>query len=100
MRVVALRWHIIDKPDGGRKKHRGPVPLWGGVAVYLAMVIGLFAASFGYYGTGAEFSSLARAVAISAGFVCCFGCIDDAFRLSARSKLALQICSILPIMLE
>ena len=61
--------------------------------------IGLFAASFGTYGTGAEFSSLARAVAVAAGFVCFFGCIDDAFRLSARAKLALQICSILPIVL-
>jgi UDP-GlcNAc:undecaprenyl-phosphate GlcNAc-1-phosphate transferase len=99
VRAVALRWNIVDKPDGGRKKHHGNVPLWGGVAVYLALVIGLFAASFGTYGTGAEFRSLARAVAVAAGFVCCFGCIDDAFRLSARAKLALQICSILPIVL-
>jgi UDP-GlcNAc:undecaprenyl-phosphate GlcNAc-1-phosphate transferase len=99
VRAVALHWHVVDKPDGERKLHRGAVPLWGGVAVYLALLIGLFAAGFGTYGTGAEFRHLARAVAVSAGFVCCFGCIDDAFRLSARAKLALQICSILPIVL-
>jgi UDP-GlcNAc:undecaprenyl-phosphate GlcNAc-1-phosphate transferase len=99
VRKLAVRWGVVDKPDGGRKKHHGAVPLWGGVAVYLALVIGLFVASFGPYGTGDEFGPLARAVAVAAGCVCFFGCIDDAFRLSARAKLALQTCSILPIVL-
>jgi UDP-GlcNAc:undecaprenyl-phosphate GlcNAc-1-phosphate transferase len=99
VRAVALHRGVVDKPDGGRKQHRGAVPLWGGVAVYLALLIGLFAASFGAYGTGIDFRGLSRTVAVAAGFVCCFGCIDDAFRLSARAKLALQICSILPIVL-
>jgi UDP-GlcNAc:undecaprenyl-phosphate/decaprenyl-phosphate GlcNAc-1-phosphate transferase len=99
VRAVAVHWKVIDRPDGRRKLHRGEVPLWGGVAVYLALVIGLFTASFGDFGTGPEFGELARTVAISAGFVCCFGCIDDAFRLPARAKLALQICSVLPIVL-
>jgi UDP-GlcNAc:undecaprenyl-phosphate GlcNAc-1-phosphate transferase len=97
VRKLAVRWGVIDKPDGGRKKHRGAVPLWGGVAIYSAMVIGLIVASFGTYGTGPEFGSLARAVALAAGCVCLSGCIDDAFRLSPRAKLALQIVSVLPI---
>ena len=97
VRTLAMRWGIVDEPDGRRKLHRGAVPLWGGVAVYLALVIGLIAASFGNYGTGDQFGDLAWTVAVAAGFVCIFGCIDDAFRLSARAKLALQICSILPI---
>jgi UDP-GlcNAc:undecaprenyl-phosphate/decaprenyl-phosphate GlcNAc-1-phosphate transferase len=99
VRAAAIRWGVVDKPDGGRKLHSGAVPLWGGVAVYLAMVAGLIAASFGSYGTGAEFANLARAVAVATGFVCIFGCIDDAFNLSARAKLALQTCSVLPIVM-
>jgi UDP-GlcNAc:undecaprenyl-phosphate GlcNAc-1-phosphate transferase len=97
VRAAAVHWGVIDKPDGGRKRHRGAVPLWGGVAVYLAMLLGLFTASFGTYGTGEKFLNLVQAIAVAAGFVCFSGCIDDAFRLSARAKLGLQIFSILPI---
>jgi UDP-GlcNAc:undecaprenyl-phosphate/decaprenyl-phosphate GlcNAc-1-phosphate transferase len=99
VRGAALHWGVVDRPDGQRKLHCGAVPLWGGVAIYLAMLMGLWAASFGTYGIGAEFDNLVRAVAVAAGFVCCIGCIDDAFHLPARAKLSLQICSILPIVL-
>ena len=36
---------------------------------------------------------------MAGGFVCFFGCIDDIFRLTPGSKLALQICAVLPIVL-
>ena len=47
VRAVARRWGIVDRPDGQRKLHGRPVPLWGGVAVYGATVLGLLAVRFG-----------------------------------------------------
>jgi UDP-GlcNAc:undecaprenyl-phosphate/decaprenyl-phosphate GlcNAc-1-phosphate transferase len=94
---LARRWNIVDIPDGWRKLHQGAVPLWGGVAVYVAMVLGLLAA--GSHSLGLEYVELAWAVALSAGIACVFGCVDDAFCLRARHKLALQTVSVLPIVL-
>lgn len=37
IRFIATRCNIIDKPDGKRKIHSKPIPLWGGVAVYGAI---------------------------------------------------------------
>lgn len=39
LRVLALRFGIVDAPDGGRKQHATPTPLMGGVAVYLGVAL-------------------------------------------------------------
>ena len=43
MKRVAPRLRFVDKP-GHRKIHRQPIPLGGGVAIYLAFVLPLLAA--------------------------------------------------------
>lgn len=35
MRRAARRFGVVDRPDGSRKRHAAPVPLMGGVAVFL-----------------------------------------------------------------
>ena len=47
VRAAARRWGIVDTPDGRRKLHGRPVPLWGGLAVYAAVVMGLLATRLG-----------------------------------------------------
>ena len=47
VRTAARRWGIMDRPDGKRKLHGRPVPLWGGLAVYGATVLGLAAVHLG-----------------------------------------------------
>lgn len=96
VRTMARRLNIIDRPDGKRKLHKRPVPLWGGVAVYAATVLGLFAVRLGQVGT-TSFIELSNAWIIAAGFVCLVGSIDDRFNLPSRLKLVLQIVSVLPI---
>ncbi|MBU4399523.1 MAG: undecaprenyl/decaprenyl-phosphate alpha-N-acetylglucosaminyl 1-phosphate transferase [Planctomycetes bacterium] len=98
VRAAARRWGIVDKPDGRRKLHGRPVPLWGGVAVYGATVLGLLATGFGA-GATEKYTELCTAWMLAAGFVCLVGSIDDRFDLSARVKLLLQIVSVLPIVL-
>lgn len=90
---------ILDRPDGQRKLHGRPVPLWGGVGVYLALLAGLIVARQGRFGVGPRLDELAWVVAAAAGLVCVVGCIDDAFRLGPRLKLLLQTLSVLPVVL-
>ena len=96
VRGLARRLGIVDRPDGKRKLHARPVPLWGGVAVYAAAVLGLLAVRLGAGGTP-QFIELSNAWIIAAGFVCFVGSIDDRFNLPSRIKLLLQIISVLPI---
>src|SRR5438093_9674751 len=41
LRRGALRFGVLDAPDGRFKRHRAPTPYLGGVAVYLAFVVTL-----------------------------------------------------------
>ena len=97
VRAAARRWKIVDRPDGQRKLHGWPVPLWGGVAVYAAMILGLLAVRCGASEATPELRELSTAWIIAAGFVCFVGSVDDLFNLYPRLKLALQIVSVLPI---
>jgi UDP-GlcNAc:undecaprenyl-phosphate GlcNAc-1-phosphate transferase len=42
IKKVALRFNIIDKPQGARKIHKRAIPLLGGLAVFLGFFIVLF----------------------------------------------------------
>jgi UDP-GlcNAc:undecaprenyl-phosphate/decaprenyl-phosphate GlcNAc-1-phosphate transferase len=97
VRVVARRLGVVDHPDGRRKLHKVPVSLWGGVAVYLALVLGLAAARLGTFGTGPELADLSMVLMIATGIVCVCGAVDDCWCLNSRFKLALQIVAVLPI---
>jgi len=97
VRNLARRCGVVDHPDGQRKLHKVPVSLWGGVAVYLALVLGLIAAGWGSFGAGPQFRELALVLIVAAGIVCACGAVDDWRCLNPRFKLLLQVCSVLPI---
>lgn len=97
VRAVARRWGVIDYPDGERKLHNRLVPLWGGMAVYLAVVLGLLIARWGSFGAGKALDRLSAVVIALGGLICVVGGIDDCWRLRARVKLLLQVCTVLPI---
>ena len=42
-RRFALRWGFVDQPDGRCKLHEEPIPVSGGIAVLLALALGLLA---------------------------------------------------------
>jgi UDP-GlcNAc:undecaprenyl-phosphate GlcNAc-1-phosphate transferase len=97
VRRLARRWGVVDRPDGHRKLHGRPVPLLGGAAVYLALVVGVATAQYGSFGTGPALSQLSWLLVLAAGFVCFFGGIDDHRHLSPRVKLLCQTISVLPV---
>src|SRR5205823_10882541 len=39
VRATALRWGLVDEPDGRRKIHPHPIPVAGGVAVLLTAAV-------------------------------------------------------------
>lgn len=97
VRRAALRFGAVDRPDGHRKRHAAPTPRWGGVAVYLAMVLGIVAAGFGRFGVDEHYTELALLLTVAAGIVCFCGAIDDYRPLSSRAKLVLQIAAVMPL---
>ncbi len=99
VRAAARRLGVIDYPDGKRKLHSALVPLWGGVSVYLSLVIGLQVARHAAYATGPVLDCLSTLLVLVAGFVCFFGGIDDYRHVNPRLKLLLQICAVVPIVI-
>lgn len=87
--IAVLRWlaprvGMVDQPIG-RKKHGRPMPLLGGVGVYLATVgsYTLFA--------GADYRTLW--LVAGAFVVLALGILDDGVALRARFRLAIQLLS-------
>lgn len=81
---LARRIGLMDHP-GGRKRHRGAVPLTGGLAIYLGLVTAV-----------AMQPDLFRApgpLLAGAGLLLIVGVIDDIFELRAVYKLLAQIAA-------
>lgn len=84
---LAYKKKILDKPNF-RKLQKRPVPVLGGMSVYMAMLIGMAAGNF-FYPTGELFTAF---VAISVMFY--VGLLDDIIGLSVLSKFIFQMAAI------
>ncbi len=97
VRAVALRWGLVDRPDGRRKVHPKPIPVAGGLAVLLASVgvlsVMLYLSdNIGYAlgDRGWKFVGLALAAAV----VAVVGVVDDFRGLRGRYKLFGQLIAV------
>ena len=78
---------ILDRPDGQRKLHRCPIPLGGGVAIFMAAGISILCAFWLDGGrAGTPFSDPAFTVWLlcSSLALCVVGLIDDRWQLRGR----------------
>lgn len=82
-RRLAIRMDMLDRP-GGRRRHAAPVPLLGGLAIYVAVVTTVAATTERY--------ELAELLGILAGatLVALSGLWDDRVSLTASAKLSVQ----------
>ena len=96
-RCAARRWNVVDVPDGLRKLQRRPVPYWGGVAVYVSLLIGIALSLILGHAAASPLLGFSGMIAAAAGIVCLAGAIDDSFNLRPRTKLLLQILGTVPI---
>lgn len=85
MIVASRKWNIMDTPNV-RKAHNKPIPLMGGVAIYLATIV----ATVLYILLFEEFPlqlNIVIAFLIGISGVTMMGLIDDILSLSARRRL-------------
>lgn len=85
-RRAALKFGIVDKPDGRLKHQREPVPYLGGVAIYLAFLVSL---AFTF-----EFRHDVLGIVLSGTLIVMLGLIDDFGVLSPGTKLAGQLLAV------
>lgn len=84
-RKIAFIVNLTDKPNA-RKVHANPVPLVGGISVFLAASIVLFISTFFLKGLE-HYKSIYFAIFI----LLSMGVVDDMYDLRATLKLAIQI---------
>jgi UDP-GlcNAc:undecaprenyl-phosphate GlcNAc-1-phosphate transferase len=77
------RLGFVDHPDGGRKQHKEPTPLTGGVAIVTAFVAVLL--------INFHFSTEMKAILTGSLLIFLVGLIDDRWGLSARIRLLVQV---------
>jgi len=85
-REAALRFGVVDMPDGGLKNHAEPVAYLGGLAVFMAFLMSL--------GMTFEFDHDVLALLLATAIVATLGLIDDFGVLTPRSKVLGQLVAV------
>src|SRR4029077_168635 len=89
LRPLALRLGIPDKP-GGRKQHIGEVPLVGGIAMFIGILVAAM--------TAVPTTGLSTLL-VPAALLVIVGVIDDRYNVGVSARLAAQICAALIMMI-
>jgi UDP-GlcNAc:undecaprenyl-phosphate GlcNAc-1-phosphate transferase len=90
MREAAIRFGIVDRPDGRLKRQEAPVPYLGGIAIYLSFILALTA-------TRRFDSTEVLGLLLAGAIVVILGLIDDLGVLSPGAKLAGQTVAVLTL---
>lgn len=92
VRNLALRYGLVDEPDGHRKIHKEPIPRVGGIAILLACIgsCSTVALLSSFNVVPAHAFATTILIAPAAGIIFFIGLADDLFHLSAIQKLAGQ----------
>ncbi|MGA2070299.1 MAG: MraY family glycosyltransferase [Sedimentisphaerales bacterium] len=98
---IALRFHIIDKPDNLVKTHKKPVAYLGGVGVLAGFSVGLLCGVYLVRGHDLLPEMMRWLWGILAGAViaCFVGVLDDIFDISPAKKILGQTIAALTILL-
>lgn len=81
---TSSRTGLLDFPDGIRKRHTTPTPTGGGIAIAVAFFTGIAWLEL-------PLSAFLIASAAGATMVLLMGLVDDRYRLSAPTKLSVQV---------
>ncbi len=89
----AKRWQLLDAPDATRHLHERPVPRLGGVAVFMATMLGI--ASTLLYGPAREtltpeWNRFVLALALGGTVLFGAGLVDDLRRIRPLAKIIVQ----------
>lgn len=87
IRKIALRFSIIDHPDGALKLHSQPTPYLGGLAIYIAFIIAVGIAIFLRSEIG---STKIIGILLGGSIMLILGLVDDLRTLSPKVKLIVE----------
>ncbi len=101
-RWLAIRYGVIDRPDGVRKVHRIPIAYLGGAAVFVGILAGIVSAEVlqnidevrvarGEDGLLSYYPTVTYAVIFGMLAIFATGVLDDIFHWDPRLKLAGQL---------
>jgi len=90
-RRLAERIGLVDKPSA-RKVHRTPIPLMGGLAIFLAFLLALL-----FFTDWPAYLSELGAIILGATFLAFIGFMDDRRELSPRAKFPAQVLAALTV---
>lgn len=99
VRMLALRFEVVDRPSEAHKTHRDPVPYLGGIAIVTGVIVTTYGALF--ISGNSEFVGLVSTVLIPAVLMGIVGLVDDVKKLSpwprfvAQNLVGLAISSVL-----
>ncbi|MDN5848570.1 MAG: undecaprenyl/decaprenyl-phosphate alpha-N-acetylglucosaminyl 1-phosphate transferase [Nitrococcus sp.] len=82
LRPIAVHWGVVDRP-GGRKHHRGEVPLVGGTALFAAV-------TGGWAILHMQWPNWMPVYLLAAGVLVVIGALDDRYDLDPKGKFLLQ----------
>lgn len=86
LRPVAIQLRLVDVP-GGRKRHRGEVPVVGGLAIFAGLLASVFAVGEGSTGESA--------MLVSSTVMVMVGAMDDRFDLPPNVRILAQVAAVL-----
>ncbi len=89
LRPLARRFGLVDRPST-RKRHRGQVPLIGGLCFFVGMIAGLI-----YFG---RFDPFSVSLLVSGAIVVLLGVLDDLYDLAPRTRLFIQAAAVVLVM--
>jgi UDP-GlcNAc:undecaprenyl-phosphate GlcNAc-1-phosphate transferase len=105
MRVVALYYGVIDRPDQGRKMHTVPIAYLGGVAVFMGWLAGLTVSQFLPLhriepGWPTAYPVIKFSIVLGAMVIVVLGLWDDAHGIRPIVKIGGQIAAALFLLLD
>ena len=86
VRSAAIRFGIVDRPDGKLKTQREPVPYLGGLAIYVSFLIAL--------ALTLHFDERVLGILLAGSIMVILGLIDDLGQLGPWTKLAGQLVAV------
>lgn len=91
VREAAIRFGIVDRPDGRLKNHRQPVAYLGGLAIYLSFLLAL--------ALNASFSEAqVLGILLAGSIMVVLGLVDDLGQLGPWTKLTGQLVAVLVLL--
>ena len=87
---LAYRYQFLDIPDG-RKRHKGPMPLLGGLSIYTSFFLTLSLCYLVKPDSLGHYQSLFFGIFIGGTLIFLAGLLDDAYGLNAPQKFFVQI---------